>query len=722
MLAGIASGAAIGIKGLNTKDIKQADAASITGTFTRQAAYYYESSSDPSTDYIVRSSMSTSSSWGTNNFSNNGNSLSLTISETTSNGKWHGIFVVFSYSVTVPAYSRLNVSFPCNPTTYKDSTSGEADHIAEIQFYDQTSYDSLTLCQLMVKKNDPSATSIIGTGKTDDSGVYRVNKRTTGSETGSQTFSKVVNNYNSTSNTQTFYFGFFGYIEQSSTNHHWYATLGISASATTTQFKASATISGTTTYYEGFESAFNAASGSASGGTVNVYADETFTKGFAANHNMTLYLNGHTLTRTDSSAAIFGVASGVSLSIVGGGGKIINNGNPCAIYVNTGGSLTTSNVTIENTQSGINKSAIQLNDGGSTLTLNSGTILKTNGGYGINTLSGGNTIYCTDVTTNTSTAPAIYLSNSTAASKNTLYIGSSCSFGSYIYINNNAYTNLYSYAYGLTYSGSQIIKLQYGTLPEANDVIFSMLNNAQGTEAYAKFKVDNAPVYMSVQRLNTDPTKAIYAYVKYNVTINATNVDAPMYSNYATHEKNLTLSFSLPSNGYYAFPSTVLVKIGNITKTQDSDYTWNQSTGVLTVFASRIVGDISVTIAGVETNKKAVADFVSEYMHMSDYTTELGYCNDTEHHYYSTAKAALLALGADCINEFRTNDAFASAHDRYLKWAAANHDDNPFEDTSGSNVVETVNNSNIALIALIISVTTLSLLVVPFIYIKKKNR
>ena len=720
MMAGIGASAALGLNNLNSNAVKPVEAAALTGTYSKQAQFFNETSSDPTTQYIVRSSMATSATWGSNTFSNNGNTLTLTLAESSSNGKWHAMYVPFSFGVTIPAYSSVNLSFPCNISTYKDSTKGEADHVAEVHFYDSVTYTGLSIQQLFVDKDNPSLASNIATGKTDQSGVYRVTRRTTGTESGSHTFTKTLNNYTDTAVTDYVYFGFFGYIEQSSTNHQWHSTLSVTASVTSVDYEASVgTNSSNMVYYENFISAFNNASNN--GGTLSLYKDVSITSGCFVNNDVTLLLNGHTITRTDAAASIFGVASNKTFSISGGGGTIKANGNNCVIYTNEGSTLSASNVTIENTQSGSTKYAIQMNSGGSNVSLSNNVTLKTNGAAGICTGSGGNVIKCYNVTTNTGTAPAISLINSTSSSKNTLYIGGSCVFGSYIRINDNACTNLYSYCDGVTYQGSQTIQLQYDTLPNANDTILSMLNNPGGTDAYLKFSVKNAPSYMKIGRLNTDPTKAIYIYVEYSVTINATNVEYGNYNYKATHANNLTITFQGTNNGYYALPSSLTVQIGGVTKTAGTHYTWNQTTGQLVVLSDNITDNITIIISGVATNKKAVADFVTSYMHMSDYTEDLGYCSDSEHHYYVTAKQALLNLGTDCVNEFRNSDAFTSARERYLAWAAANHDNNPFAETQGSNVFNIKNTSNAVVLILVISTISISFIAMGLVTYKKRK-
>ena len=721
-------GAITGINNIKkSQDVKKADAAEITGTFSRQAAFYQSYTSDPSTQYISRSTMAQTATWGTNNFRANGNSLSLTINETAYSGDWHAIYIPFSYTLSLPAYSSVRISLPCNIATDKTTSGGQADHVAEIHYYDSVSYNSLVGLNLMVDKDNPSTTSIINTGYSGDYGAYRVYSRAAGSTSGSKTFTNTttpITNYTDTPTTITLYFGFFGYIEQSSSNHQWNATLSINAAPTLTVYNASTTIGTTTSYYTNFSSALGVALGSSTGGTINIYGSETYTGGFYIDKNVTLYLNGYTLSRSDAATSLFGVAGDVKFNIIGGGGKVTANGNVCVIYVNAGGTLQASNVTIENTQSGTGCHVIQMNSGGGNLDLRNGTILKTSGGgSGIYTSSGGNVIKCHGVTTMTGTGPAINLRASTSSSKNTLYIGGTCVFGSYININNNAYTNLYSYCDGVNYSGSQVINLNYETLPNPNDVIFTMANNPEGTQTYTKFAVKNAPSYMCIDRSATDPSKAIYAYTRYNLTINKTNVEGGYSSYVVTYANDFTVTFTGTSNGFYALPSTIRVTIGGIVKTEGTDYTWNQSTGVLIIPNSKIIANIAVTITGVATNKKAVNDFVNAYMHMTDYTSNLGYCSDEEHHYYITAKGALLNLGSDCINEFRTNDAFASALARYLAWANANQDSNPFAQTSGTQMINSVNNnSTLIFVSVVLLSVVSSFAIMGFIYYKKKHQ
>lgn len=194
MLAAAGAGAAIVLNGLNSSAVKPAEAESLTGTYSKQAEFFRESSSDPASQYILLSNMATTATWGSNTFSDNGNTLTLTLSESYSSHSWHAIYVPFSFGVTIPAFTSVDLSFPCDISTYRDNAKCTADHVAEIQFYDTVTYTDLSSQQFSVNVDNPSTTSKISTGNDDQSGAYRVTKRLNGTESGSYTFTKTLNN------------------------------------------------------------------------------------------------------------------------------------------------------------------------------------------------------------------------------------------------------------------------------------------------------------------------------------------------------------------------------------------------------------------------------------------------------------------------------------------------------------------------------------------------
>lgn len=60
-----------------------------------------------------------------------------------------------------------------------------------------------------------------------------------------------------------------------------------------------------------------------------------------------------------------------------------------------------------------------------------------------------------------------------------------------------------------------------------------------------------------------------------------------------------------PSSIAYALPSDVTVQIGGVTKIKDTDYTWDSSTGTLSIASAKITGDLSITVTGIEVGCSA---------------------------------------------------------------------------------------------------------------------
>ena len=104
-----------------------------------------------------------------------------------------------------------------------------------------------------------------------------------------------------------------------------------------------------------------------------------------------------------------------------------------------------------------------------------------------------------------------------------------------------------------------------------------------------------------------------------------------------------------------------------------------------------------------------------------DYTENLGYCNDSEHHYYATAKAAFNDLNDHQRALFTGNSAYLAEWTRLSTWASKNNDalnsvnqlvvlDNP----------ESINNDSTLII--IITICAISSCLLLGVLIAKKRR
>lgn len=115
--------------------------------------------------------------------------------------------------------------------------------------------------------------------------------------------------------------------------------------------------------------------------------------------------------------------------------------------------------------------------------------------------------------------------------------------------------------------------------------------------------------------------------------------------------------------------------------------------------------------------------FIENYMHM-DYVDNLGYCKDSEHHYYSTAKEAFNALNSHQRSLFTGNDAYSSEWARLFDWAKANG-----ESLTSTNLLASAditsfnnqnNNSSMIFIIVVAAISTMSL--ATLLIIKKRKQ
>ena len=115
--------------------------------------------------------------------------------------------------------------------------------------------------------------------------------------------------------------------------------------------------------------------------------------------------------------------------------------------------------------------------------------------------------------------------------------------------------------------------------------------------------------------------------------------------------------------------------------------------------------------------------FITNCMHM-DYTENLGYCNDSEHHYYATAKAAFNALNKHQRSLFTGNSAYLAEWTRLETWASKNGDsltnDNLLTLFNNYDSLDSINGE--ATIAIIVVISSMvSCLLVSLLIIKKRR-
>ena len=114
--------------------------------------------------------------------------------------------------------------------------------------------------------------------------------------------------------------------------------------------------------------------------------------------------------------------------------------------------------------------------------------------------------------------------------------------------------------------------------------------------------------------------------------------------------------------------------------------------------------------------------FIDNYMHM-DYTDNLGYCSDSTHHYYATAKDAFNDLNEHQRKLFTSNSAYLVEWTRLSIWASKNGDSlNATSILSSAKVVKLniTNGNNYIIIVLVSGLTIIS--IIGFFALKNKKK
>lgn len=117
--------------------------------------------------------------------------------------------------------------------------------------------------------------------------------------------------------------------------------------------------------------------------------------------------------------------------------------------------------------------------------------------------------------------------------------------------------------------------------------------------------------------------------------------------------------------------------------------------------------------------------FISNYMHM-DYTENLGYCNDNEHHYYSNAKTAFNALNEHQRNLFTSNSAYLVEWTRLSTWASKNGDslnqNKKLEVGIINPVLSIISDNSLYLIITLITISIASISICGYFILHKKRK
>ena len=494
---------------------------------------------------------------------------------------------------------------------------------------------------------------------------------------------------------------------------------------------------------KGYTSFDNALTAATSGSTINVLNNcssslysVASTEGLSK--NLTLNLNGFTISMANYDNFL-AVKANYSLTINGGGGTIRNinmanaNSNP-VLQVSNNATLTLSNVTInksDGANAAINVYGNLVADSSVTITTNS----NYSNGYAL-LVSGSSATAVLNGSTVSSYVETIYVKWGATARLNAATVSSSGNNA--IFVEGGNYNNKL-YLYGavtlssgrtggtgaghvwLESNGSQnIIYANYSStyLTKAVTVWVSGSNYTEGTTIVSGDKNSKISFTQLIVGTGLTTTRSGYdvVVVKQTLTVsfNKNGGTGTMNSQNIQYNNSLNLppcAFTAPAYHTFRYWNTEPNGTGT-TRYPDQSYV--------------VIENVTFYAIWYQTDTNIYDEFRLEYLKMESYTSELGYCKDSTHHYYADAK--------DYFENSMTKNqrvSFASNYvdewDRFRAWAAANGETIVLE--SGDYVIQSSNagtsfvpadNNNMIILIAAISVMVSSIGFAILILVKKR--
>ena len=156
-----------------------------------------------------------------------------------------------------------------------------------------------------------------------------------------------------------------------------------------------------------------------------------------------------------------------------------------------------------------------------------------------------------------------------------------------------------------------IVELYTGTLDTINNVWANCKSQRQKVNVQVEeFGGDAGETitYSATVNFNGDPIDSVSTYSVVNTSagtlISSANTRTVTYTlTHATATNQPTkaydgidLNTTITADASYVLPSSITVTVGATTLTADTDYTWNNATGRLSILGSKIDGNVTVTV------------------------------------------------------------------------------------------------------------------------------
>ena len=475
-----------------------------------------------------------------------------------------------------------------------------------------------------------------------------------------------------------------------------------------------------------FQDAYNSVS---TGGTITLVRNTSLgiADNFTISKSITLNLNGKTLSAYNASSCL-SVASSQTLTINGGGGYVVKQYNASSdqplIGLSSGATLNLNNVTVSKMYGP--SAAIQMSSG-SMLNANNTTSITIDSdyvsAYAINAMG---TCTLNGSSVQSTKASAIYLNGNCTLTATGGSIRSTTSYAIECYTDTTK-TRIMNLSGSLTLSGSSGrghigIPANCGTV-YANgltksvtiDIIGYPTNNTCIVQNDNNSKVSIRTAPAAGHTYSREDNNIYYRLNQYTVRFYANNGTSDTFA----QTKDYASSYSLPNALGLGFdaPTYYTFQKWN-TQPNGSGSSYNAGTSVT------ITEDLFLYAIWYQSDSNKYDEFRLEYLKMESYTSELGYCSDSTHHYYDDAKDYFCNNMTKNQRTFFANN-YTDEMARLRAWAIANGEEIVYQ--SGDYVVNQsamrtsiVEDNNISIITMI-AVGASSLVCLGLIVLKKKR-
>ena len=495
----------------------------------------------------------------------------------------HAIYVPFHMVVSVPAYCEYKLHLTFTVSANRVASGGGADYSAELFSFDKAS--GITPGTFFYAP-DNFATS------TGDS--YSVIRAAAGTAHSSITQSPasqdklVTYTFSNTTNSavnQTLYFGLFALIEMSgTTTTNFEAKVAIKSAMFDTAY-ASYTCNGKNFMSDNFAGAWSEFNGG-NNRTLELLANATASNNLVysmsggtlklANHTLSmggyiLYCRGSfTITATNSYGTITGTRDHSTM--------FFDGSNTCTVTL-------AGYATIENTAANGNRAILLANENATLVVGGNNTIVSAT--------------YCVWVDAGTLRINGAYLRNTrtnyqpvytgTSTSAKNIYVYGAASFTNSIFSIASLDSNVNIYAkYGdSSYTGTANITIH---LRSTDTLALNQVGVRNVTDSnYSKFSLTPSNLGYTFTKSGSN---LVVGYKTNNVTYNLTNITS---NGASTCSMASNLSFTLTPASGYALPSYITVQVSSTTLTQNTDYTYNSTTGAVVINKAKLTGNVNIT-------------------------------------------------------------------------------------------------------------------------------